>query len=181
MNKRIAIFCGSSMGVDPIYKACAQEVGRKLVAHKLDLVYGGGSVGLMGVVADEVLSLKGQVTGVITEKLHAWEVGHAGLTQLHIVNTMHERKALMAQLSDGFIALPGGIGTLEEITEVYTWLQLGYHQKPCGFLNVAGYYDAFIALLDQMVIQGFLDAKSRNLIIIKSNIDDLLAIMSINN
>jgi len=181
MNKQIAVFCGSSMGFDPIYQSSAQEVGRKLVAHKYNLVYGGGSVGLMGVIADEVLSLKGQVTGVITEKLHAWEVGHDGLTQLHIVKTMHERKAMMAQLSDGFIALPGGIGTLEEITEITTWLQLGYHQKPCGILNIAGYYNAFITLLDHMVIQGFLDAKSRNLIFIESNIDDLLAKMSLNN
>ena len=181
MNKQIAIFCGSSMGFDPVYQASAQEVGRKLVAHNYDLVYGGGSVGLMGVVADEVLSLKGQVTGVITEKLLALEVGHNGLKQLHQVNTMHERKALMAQLSDGFIALPGGIGTLEEITEITTWLHLGYHQKPCGILNIAGYYDAFITFLERMVNQGFLGAKSRNLIIIESNIDDLLAKMSLNN
>ncbi len=145
------------MGFDPIYQSSAQEVGRKLVAHKYDLVYGGGSVGLMGVVADEVLSLKGQVTGVITEKLHAWEVGHDGLTQLHIVKTMHERKAMMAQLSDGFIALPGGIGTLEEITEIthlatirlssktlrhfeYCWLlQCIYHfLRPNGHPRVFG-------------------------------------------
>ena len=181
MNKQIAVFCGSSMGFNPIFQASAKEVGRKLVTQKFDLVYGGGSIGLMGVVADEVLSLNGQVTGVITEKLHALEITHQGLTQLHIVKTMHERKALMAQLSDAFIALPGGIGTLEEITEIITLLQLDYHQKPCGILNVSGYYNAFITYLDQMVTQGFLDTKSRNLIIIESNINNLLAKMSINN
>jgi len=181
MNKQIAIFCGSSIGVDPIYQASAHEVGRKLVANKYDLIYGGGSIGLMGILADEVLSLKGQVTGVITEKLHAWEVGHNSLTKLYIVKTMHERKALMANLSDAFIAMPGGIGTLEEITEIITLLQLGYHQKPCGILNVSGYFDTLISFLDQMVSQGFSTVKSRNLIFIESNIDNLLSKMLINN
>ena len=168
MNNQIAIFCGSSIGIDPIYHTSTREVGRKLVANKCGLIYGGGSTGLMGILANEVLSLKGQVTGIITDKLHAWIVGHNGLTNLHIVKTMHERKALMAHLSDAFIALPGGIGTLEEITEIITLLQLGYHQKPCGILNIGGYFDALISFLDQMVSQGFSTIKSRNLIFIES-------------
>ncbi len=135
----------------------------------------------MGILADEVLSLKGQVTGVITEKLHGWNVGHNGLTHLHIVKTMHERKAFMAHLSDAFIALPGGIGTIEEITEIITLLQLGYHEKPCGILNIAGYFDTLISFLDQMVSKGFSTIESRNLIIIESNVDNLLSKMSINN
>ena len=135
----------------------------------------------MGILADEVLSLKGQVTGVITEKLHAWKVGHNGFTHLHIVKTMHERKALMAHLSDAFIALPGGIGTIDEITEIITLLQLGYHEKPCGILNIAGYFDPLISFLDQMVSKGFSTIESRNLIIIESNVDNLLSKMSINN
>lgn len=181
MNSQIAIFCGSSIGIDPIYHTSTKEVGRKLVANKYGLIYGGGSTGLMGILADEVLSLKGQVTGVITEKLHAWKVGHNGLTHLHIVKTMHERKALMAHLSDAFIALPGGIGTIEEITEIITLLQLGYHEKPCGILNIAGYFDTLISFLDQMVSKGFSTIESRNLIIIESNVDNLLSKMSINN
>ena len=181
MNNQIAIFCGSSIGIDPIYHTSTREVGRKLVANKYGLIYGGGSTGLMGIIANELLSLNGQVTGIITEKLHAWNVGHNGLTNLHIVKTMHERKALMAHLSDAFIALPGGIGTLEEITEIITLLQLGYHQKPCGILNIGGYFDALISFLDQMVSQGFSTIKSRDLIFIESNIDNLLSKMSINN
>ncbi len=181
MNSQIAIFCGSSIGIDPIYHTSTKEVGRKLVANKYGLIYGGGSTGLMGILADEVLSLKGQVTGVITEKLHAWKVGHNGLTHLHIVKTMHERKALMAHLSDAFIALPGGIGTIDEITETITLLQLGYHEKPCGILNIAGYFDPLISFLDQMVSKGFSTIESRNLIIIESNVDNLLSKMSINN
>ena len=181
MNRQIAIFCGSSIGVDPIYRTSTKEVGRKMVVNKYGLIYGGGSTGLMGILADEVLSLKGQVTGVITEKLHGWKVGHNGLNKLHIVKTMHERKTLMAHLSDAFIALPGGIGTLEEITEIITLSQLGYHQKPCGILNIAGYFDTLISFLDQMVSQGFSTTKSRNLIFIESNIDNLLSKMSINN
>ena len=129
----------------------------------------------MGVLADEVLSLKGQVTGVITAKLHAWKVGLNGLYHLHIVKPMHKREALMAHLSDAFIALPGGIGTLEEITEIITLLQLGYHQKPCGILNIAGYFDTLISFLDQMVSKAFSTIKSRNLIFIESNVDNLLS------
>ena len=181
MNNQIAIFCGSSIGIDPIYHTSTKEVGRKLVANKYGLIYGGGSTGLMGILANEVLSLKGQVTGIITEKLHAWNVGHNGLTNLHIVKTMQDRKALLAPLSDAFIALPGGIGTLEEITEIITFLQLDYHQKPCGIFNIASYFYTLISFLDQMVSQGFTTKKSRNLIFIESNIDNFLSKMSINN
>ena len=175
MNSQIAIFCGSSIGIDPIYHTSTKEVGRTLVANKYGPIYGGGSTGLMGILADEVLSLKGQVTGVTTEKLHALKFGHCGLTHLHNMKTMHERKALMAHLSDAFIALPGGIGTLEEITEIITLLQLGYHQKPCGILNIAGYFDTLISFLDQMVSKAFSTIKSRNLIFIESNVDNLLS------
>ena len=181
MNKRVAVFCGASKGHNPVFQGYAHKLGEKLVENQLDLVYGGGAIGLMGVIADAVIKNKGHVIGVITRKLKNLEVGHKGLTQLHVVQTMHERKTLMAQLADGFIALPGGIGTLEEIIEVYTWLQLEDHQKPCAFLNVAGYYDLFFNFLDQMTVAGFLNLKTRNRLIIESDIDQLLVRMGIND
>lgn len=140
----------------------------------IGLVFGGGKVGLMGVVADAALAHGGEVIGVIPEKLMAREVGHTGLTKLHVVSTMHERKALMADLSDGFIALPGGIGTIEEIIEVYTWHQIGYHNKPCGFLNTNGYYDRLIAFIDHMVTEGFLPARQRDELVIGQDAEELL-------
>jgi len=138
--KRICVFCGSSLGSRAEYRAVTEELGVELVRRNIGLVYGGGNVGLMGVIADAVLRAGGEVQGVIPEHLMAREVGHKGLAQLHVVHTMHERKALMADLADAFIALPGGFGTLEEFCEIVTWSQLGLHAKPCGILNVQGYY-----------------------------------------
>lgn len=154
--KSICVYCGSSAGIVPGYAEAARELARELVENDIALVYGGGKVGLMGVVADEVMRLGGEVTGIIPQALLEWEVGHHGLTRLHVVKDMHERKAMMAQLSDGFIALPGGIGTLEELFETLTWAQLGLHDKPIGLLNVGGFYDALLVFLEQVVAQGFL-------------------------
>ena len=154
--RSVAIFCGSSSGADPVFAAAAREMAAAIVAHDLRLVYGAGSVGLMGVVADEVLRLGGEVLGVIPQFLVDMEVGHAGLTELIVTDTMHERKLAMAEAADGFIALPGGIGTLEEIIEVFTWTQLGIHRKRCGLLNVNGYYDPLVGMIDRMVTDRFL-------------------------
>lgn len=154
--KSIAIFCGSSSGADPVYTVAAREMAAAIVERNLRLVYGAGSVGLMGVVADEVLRLGGQVLGVIPQFLVDLEVGHTGLTELIVTETMHERKLAMAEASDGFIAMPGGIGTLEEIIEVFTWTQLGVHAKHCGLFNVSGYYAHLSGLLDHMVKERFL-------------------------
>jgi hypothetical protein len=163
--RRICVFCGSNPGRKPEYADAARAVGRALVERGLGLVYGGGNVGLMGIVADTVLSAGGEVIGVIPEALMAREVGHTDLTQLHVVRTMHERKALMADLSDAFLALPGGFGTFEEFCEVLTWSQLGFHPKPCGLLNVAGYYDPLLALFDRGVEEGFITARHRRLVL----------------
>lgn len=140
----------------------------------IGLVFGGGKVGLMGKVADAALAAGGEVTGVIPEKLMTKEVGHTGLTQLHVVSTMHERKAMMAQLSDGFVALPGGIGTMEEIIEVFTWHQIGYHDKPCAFLNTGGYFDRFFAFVEHMVSEGFLSKQQQDELIIRDTPEALL-------
>ncbi|MEM9261680.1 MAG: TIGR00730 family Rossman fold protein [Bacteroidota bacterium] len=155
-QRSVAIFCGSSSGASPIYTESAKLMGQALVERDLRLVYGAGSVGLMGVVADEVLRLGGTVLGVIPQFLVDLEVGHTGLTELVITNTMHERKLAMAEASDAFIAMPGGIGTLEEIIEVFTWTQLGLHDKHCGLYNINGYYDHLSALLGHMVNERFL-------------------------
>jgi hypothetical protein len=156
MSKSIAIFCGSSSGANPVYAASARAMAAAIVARDLRLVYGAGSVGLMGVVADEVLRLGGQVLGVIPRFLVDMEVGHTRLTERIVTETMHERKLAMAEAADAFIAMPGGIGTLEEIIEVFTWTQLGLHQKHCGLYNVNGYYDHLEALLEHMVKERFL-------------------------
>ena len=174
MIQRLAIFCGSSAGNNPIYKEEAYQVGKLLAERGIEVVYGGGKVGLMGVVADAALEHGGKVIGVIPEKLMEWEVGHNGLTELHIVKTMHERKAMMADLSDGFVALPGGIGTMEEIIEVFTWHQIGYHNKPCAFLNSAGYYDKFFAFVDHSVEEGFLSKQQHDELIIEETFEKLL-------
>jgi len=174
MIQRLAIFCGSSAGNNPIYKEEAYQVGKLLAEKGIEVVYGGGKVGLMGVVADAALEHGGKVIGVIPEKLMEWEVGHNGLTELHIVKTMHERKAMMADLSDGFVALPGGIGTMEEIIEVFTWHQIGYHNKPCAFLNSAGYYDKFFAFVDHSVEEGFLSKQQHDELIIEETFEKLL-------
>ncbi len=158
---RICVFCGSNAGDDPAFSAAATDVARELVARGFGVVYGGGRVGLMGTVADAALAAGGEVIGIIPEALAAREVAHRGLTELHVVGSMHERKALMAAHSDGFLALPGGFGTLEEVFEVVTWRQLGYHDKPCAILNVAGYYDALISFCNMAAARGFVHAADR--------------------
>ena len=154
--KRITVYCGSKHGNNPFYQKAAEDLGKELAHRKIELVYGGGAVGLMGVIANAVLTNHGSVIGVIPEKLYEMEVAHMGLTELYRVKTMHERKALMADLSDAFIALPGGIGTLEEIMEVITWAQIGYHKKPCAFLNIDGYYENLFKFFETMEQEGFL-------------------------
>ena len=157
MNLRsICVYCGSSPGLRGAYLEAAQGFGRLLAAEGLTLVYGGGNVGLMGALADSALQAGGQVIGVIPERMVAWEVAHHGLTELHRVESMHERKLKMAELADAFVALPGGVGTLEEIFEVMTWTQLGIHAKPCAFLDVEGYYAGLFQFLDHMAAQRFI-------------------------
>ena len=163
--QRICVFCGSSFGARASYRRAAVELGGLLAARKTGVVYGGGNVGLMGTVADAALAAGGEVIGVIPQALVAREIAHTKLTELRVVASMHERKALMADLSDAFIALPGGYGTLEEFCEVVTWSQLGIHAKPCGLLNVEGYFDPLIAMLDHAVQEGFIHAKNRALVI----------------
>ena len=174
LNGRICVFTGSRHGLRPEYAAVAKQLGRELVARGYGLVYGGGKVGLMTVIADTVLELNGHVTGVIPNSLVSKEVAHLGLTDLRVVDSMHERKALMAELSDGFIAMPGGIGTMEELFEVLSWAQLGLHEKPCALLNVAGYYDPLIQFLDHAVEQDFIKPKHRALLIVESDPGALL-------
>ena len=152
----ICVYCGSSPGTDPAFMRAAREVGGLIAQRGHSLVYGGGNVGLMGAVADAVLAAGGQVVGVIPDNFVRQELEHRGLTKLHVVSSMHERKALMASLADGFLALPGGIGTLEEIAEVFVWTQLGLHAKPCALLNVNGYYDPLVSFLTRMTDTRFL-------------------------
>jgi len=163
--KRVCVFCGSSAGVRPVYAEAARSVGRLLAERGIGVVYGGGNVGLMGEVADAVLAAGGRVTGVIPRALMEREVGHRGLTELHIVGSMHERKALMVDLADGFVALPGGFGTLDELCEALTWSQLGIHTKPCAVLNVDGYFDALLALFDHATREGFVRDAHRALVL----------------
>jgi uncharacterized protein (TIGR00730 family) len=165
--RKICIFTGSRHGKSPEYAAAAEQFGRELIARGYGLVYGGGNVGLMNVIADTVLGLGGEVIGVIPNALVSKEVAHRGLTQLLVVGSMHERKALMAELSDGFVAMPGGIGTMEEFFEVLSWAQLGLHEKPCGLLNVAGYYDPLIRFLDHAVTDDFIKPKHRALMLVE--------------
>jgi uncharacterized protein (TIGR00730 family) len=172
--KRICVFCGSSAGNRAEYRACAEALGTELVRRNIRLVYGGGNVGLMGAIADSVLKAGGEAIGVIPEHLMAREIGHSHLTKLHIVRSMHERKALMADLSDAFIALPGGFGTLEEFFEVLTWSQLGLHAKPCGIVNVLDYYTPLLAMLDHAVEERFLKAQNRALVLARETPTELL-------
>lgn len=172
--KRICVFCGSSAGSQPEYRACAEELGAELTRRNIGLVYGGGNVGLMGAIADSVLKAGGEAIGVIPEHLMAREIGHNRLTKLHVVHSMHERKALMADLSDAFIALPGGFGTLEEFFEVLTWSQLGLHVKPCGIVNVRGYYTPLLHMLDHAVRERFLKAENRALVLARDTPSELL-------
>jgi uncharacterized protein (TIGR00730 family) len=162
--KRICVFCGSSAGSDPEYVDMAARLGKALAEKSIGLVYGGGSVGMMGVLADAVVKNGGSVTGVITEHLYKMEVAFTELSDLRVVNTMHERKAMMADLSDGFISLPGGFGTLDEMFEIITWAQLNLHQKPCGFLNVNGYYDKLLEFIDHMILESFINQACRPLV-----------------
>lgn len=170
----ICVFCGSSFGAKPAYQQAAQTMGAALARRGLGLVYGGGRVGLMGTVADAVLAAGGEVIGVIPEFMAEKEIAHRGLSQLHIVGSMHERKAMMAALSDGFIALPGGYGTLEEFCEILTWTQLGLHQKPHGLLNVEGYYDHLIQLFDHAVAEEFVKPRHRSIVLTAVEPDQLL-------
>jgi uncharacterized protein (TIGR00730 family) len=158
---RICVYAGSNPGADPAYAEAARELARLLAERGIGIVYGGAKVGLMGIVADAARAAGGEVHGVMPQALIDREIGHDGLTELHVVGSMHERKALMAELSDGFVALPGGAGTLEELIEIYTWSQLGLHDKPMGALNVRGYYDGLAALLDHAVREGFLRPEHR--------------------
>jgi uncharacterized protein (TIGR00730 family) len=173
--ERICVFCGSNDGSDPAYADAARSLGRLLAREGIALVYGGGSVGLMGQLADAVLGAGGRVIGVIPHALWAREVGHRGLTDLHIVDTMHERKAMMADLSDAFIALPGGLGTLEEIFEIWTWAQLGLHAKPLGFLDVGGFFEPLMAFLDRAVREQFVKEPHRAIALIDRDPAALLA------
>ncbi len=171
---RICVFCGSSFGSDPAYARIAEQVGESLAARNIELVYGGATVGLMGVLADSVLTHSGRVIGVIPQALVDKEIAHTGVTDLRVVNSMHERKALMAELADAFIALPGGFGTLEEFCEVLTWSQLGLHRKNCGLLNINGYYDGLLSLFDHAVAEGFLKSSNRKLVQSDSEPDRLI-------
>jgi len=172
--QRICVFCGSSAGADPLYRACAQQLAAELTRRHIGLVYGGGNVGLMGAIADAILNAGGEAIGVIPEHLMTREIGHQQLTRLHIVKSMHERKALMADLSDAFIALPGGFGTFEEFFEVVTWSQLGLHLKPCGIVNVLGYYTPLLTMLDHAVEEKFLKPQNRALVLSRNTPQDLL-------
>ena len=174
MMKRICVFCGSNDGRGGKYQAMAVRLGHSLAERGVGLVYGGGRVGLMGTIADAVLARGGEGGGVIPEDLVRKEVAHKGLSDLRVVGSMHERKALMARLSDGFVAMPGGFGTLDELCEILTWAQLGLHRKPCGILNVDGYFDLFLKFIDHSVSRGFVSANHRGLILESAEPDDLL-------
>lgn len=176
--RRLCVFCGSSMGNLADYRAAAAELGEFLAGREIGVVYGGASVGLMGTVADSALAAGGEVIGVIPRLLQEKELAHPGLTALHVVDTMHQRKALMAELCDGFIALPGGMGTFEEFFEVLTWGQLGMHCKPCGLLNVAGYYDRLLAFVDQAVVEGFVRREQRGMLLAAHRPAELLALFA---
>jgi len=176
--KRLAIYCGSATPADPVYLDCAKQVGRTLAARGIGVVYGGGRLGLMGAIADSALGAGGEVIGVIPQALVDAEVAHRGLTELHVVGGMHERKQKFTDLSDGFITIPGGTGTMDELWEALSWAQLGYHADPVGLLNVAGYYDELIAFWEKMGDVGFLRAQHRNLLIVDDTLDGLLGQMA---
>jgi uncharacterized protein (TIGR00730 family) len=173
----VCVFCGSREGTRPSYAEAARLVGKTLARRGIGVVYGGGRVGLMGAVADAVLEERGEVVGVIPEALLAREIAHEGLTKLHVVDSMHERKRLMAGLSDGFVTLPGGYGTFEEFLEVLSWAQLGIHGKPCGLLDVDGYYEPLATLFDEAVKEGFVPPHHRLLVLIKRDPESLLDAM----
>lgn len=170
----LCVFCGSRMGLHSVYETAARKVGQLIAAHGWQLVYGGGNAGLMGAVANATLAAGGRVVGVIPQSLMDLEHGHTGLHELHVVQTMHQRKQLMAERADAFLALPGGIGTFEELFEVWTWRQLGYHDKPVGLLNVEGYYDSLLSFLDQSQSKGFVHPSQRQLLHTSSDTGELL-------
>ncbi len=172
--KSLCVYCGSSTGHNPAYAAAARELGQLLAAQQIELIYGGGRVGLMGTLADAMLDAGGRVQGVIPQSLADREVAHLGLTQLHVVDSMHQRKALMAELSDGFIALPGGLGTFEELFEIWTWAQLGMHAKPIGLLNIAGYFDLLLQFLDHAVQQQLLQPVHRDVLCVSTDPAEML-------
>src|SRR5688572_4414548 len=172
--KSVTVFCGSSNGTDPIYRSQAALLGKTLAERKIEIIYGGAKVGLMGAVADAALSAGGKVTGVIPRFLRSKEIAHAGLTDLILVESMHERKTKMHELCDGIIALPGGFGTLEELFEILTWAQLGLHKKPIGLLDINGFYDHLKKLLRTMVDKGFLKEINYDMLLISDDINDLL-------
>lgn len=176
--KRICVYCGSNRGKSAEFLASARTLAGELVQRDIGLVYGGASVGIMGEIADTVLARGGEVIGVMPQALVDKEVSHTGLTELRVVNSMHERKEIMADLAQGFIALPGGLGTMEEIFEVLTWAQLGFHQKPCALLNVKGYYNRLTQFLDHAVAQGFIAETHREMLLVEENPHSLLEIMA---
>ena len=175
----VCVYCGSRHGAKPSYTAAARALGSAIGARGWQLVYGGGKVGLMGEVADATLAAGGRVVGVIPESLERLEVGHQGLHELHVVPTMHVRKQMMAERADAFIAMPGGIGTLEELYEVWTWRQLGYHDQPIGLLNVEGYYDDLLRFMDRTVSEGFLSDSQRNNLQVGSDPEALLLTLAL--
>ena len=172
--RRLCVFCGSSVGNQPEYAEVAQALGALLARRKIGLVYGGGNVGLMGVIADAVVANGGEAIGVIPQALADREIAHAGITELRVVDSMHTRKATMADLADGFVAMPGGVGTFEEFFEVVTWTQLGLHRKPCGLLNVKAFYSPLAAFIDQAVTEGFIKPIHRAAIVIDDDPERLL-------
>ena len=172
--KRLAVYCGSALPADPVYVESAREVGRTLAGRGVGVVYGGGRLGLMGAVADAALEAGGEVIGVIPEALVRAEVAHQGCTELRVVQTMHQRKALFTDLSDGFITLPGGVGTMDELWEAISWAQLGYHAKPVGLLNVAGFYDQLIAFNQHMIATGFIRPQHASILSHAETIEALL-------
>ena len=172
--KRICVYCGANRGRDPAFSEAARAMGEALARRGIELVTGGGRVGLMGVIADATLEAGGRVTGVIPQALMNKELGHAGLSELIVTASMHERKAKMAELSDGFVAMPGGLGTYEELFEIWTWAQLGWHHKPCGLLNAAGFYDKLVAFLDGASDAQFLKPEHRAMLVVDGDADRLL-------
>jgi uncharacterized protein (TIGR00730 family) len=176
--RRLCVFCGSQVGKQPFYAENARRLGSLLAQHGVGLVYGAGNIGLMGVLTDAVLKAEGEVIGVIPKALVEKEVAHAQLTELHVVDTMHQRKALMADRADGFAALPGGYGTADELFEILTWAQLGLHAKPIGLLNVAGYFDPLLGWLERMVQEGFLKPKHFRLLQVAEQVEQLLNMLT---
>lgn len=175
--KTICVYCGSKIGNRPVYRHAAEQLGDQLLQHNIALVYGGGNIGLMGKIADRVIDGGGRVTGVMPKSLTRYEIAHPGAHEFKVVDGMHERKALMADLADGFIALPGGFGTQEELLEALTWTQLGFHQKPCALLNVDGFYDHLLDFLNHARAEGFIKPQHRDLLIVEREPAALLARM----